>query len=198
MRNLYLFIKLSFYPRIFLHTHYRLLYAPCSLDFSEVLIMTLLLIFKWRKVLYFLSQIRHPLIVAQQTATGLSNVQQTQTRKCARKQGIAFVAVLLNSLPKPIWCFQRQCFYPAWIDPEMVQRQFCNNAYATRCLISRPVVHTRADRNLLVASSRCGWLAFMLDSCRDLFLVEHKTLHLKGGKGGRGGSEGRKKSWDVL
>lgn len=79
---------------------------------------------------------------------------------------------------------QRQCFYTACVDPWKVERQVCNNLYVTSCLISSLVVHTWADRNLWVAPSLRGWLAFILDSCRDLILVEHKTLHLEGGRGG--------------
>ena len=77
--------------------------------------------------------------------------------------------------------FWRWRFYPVWVDPGKVERQVCNNMYATSCFLSRPVVHTWADRNLWVARSLRAWLAFMLESCRDLFLVEHKTLHLEGG-----------------
>lgn len=64
------------------------------------------------------------------------------------------------------------------------------NLYATSCLPSRPAVRTWTVRNLGLAQWLHGWLPFRMESCRELFLVEHKTNTFRE----EGGQEDREKT----
>lgn len=83
---------------------------------------------------------------------------KVETTQFLSQEGFAFWALVPSMSIKHF----RDYMVPSSLTWSKEGVKVWNNLYATFCLKSRPVVHTWADRNLWVARSLRGWMAFRL------------------------------------